>query len=164
MVSTTPNNPNQEISKPMTANQELENCLTKAIDAFKVRDMLTRFGIPEDVEVTLEMRSGDNPASIAKCSVPTTVKKDRVPCGSMSLINLQDSLIDDFINPAISTFDLSTLIPDENRLIANGQDKLTIDLSCKNSSSSLNLSIAPCCCCTRIVDGRRRCCRFCPCR
>ena len=48
-------------------SSELETCLTKAISEFKVRDMLTKFGIPEDAEVTLEMQLDENSKPIACC-------------------------------------------------------------------------------------------------
>ncbi|MDJ0572469.1 MAG: hypothetical protein QNJ53_25980 [Pleurocapsa sp. MO_192.B19] len=149
-------------------SSELETCLTKAISEFKVRDMLTKFGIPEDAEVTLEMQLDENSKPIACCSVPTVINKDAIPSGSMSLTDLQNSLVDDFINPAIKTFDLSRRIADVEestedadveKSTEDDENKLIISLKSKTSNYNFSFRTAICCC----LVGCGKCCAYCTC-
>ena len=141
----------------MIMSSELENCLAKAISEFKVRDMLTKFGLPEDAEVTLEMQLSENSKPIASCSIPTTVKKDHIPCGSISVRSLRYSLKDDFINPAIGRFDLGTLIPETDGSVDSSENKLIVSLSSKNSDFNLDFSMGMHCC----IPGCGKCCEYC---
>ena len=155
----------QSNAKSVTTNQELDDCLTKAISEFKVRDMLTKFGIPEDAEVTLEMQLDENSKPIASCSVPTVINKDAIPSGSMSLRDLQNSLIDDFINPAIKTFDLSKRIADVEGIAdveestEDDENKLIISLKSQTPNYKFSYVSAACCC----LVGCGKCCGYCPC-
>lgn len=154
--------------KNLTAHHELENCLTKAISKFEVRDMLTKFGIPNDAEVNLEIKLGDN-FPIASCSVPNTTKKKHISFGSMSLTNLHESLVENFINPALSDLDLMEFIAGVGGTIDNDKNKLTIGLNSQCPKSNINLALRSCCCCRR---NNGRCCKTstncsrscCPCR
>lgn len=154
-------------------NSPLETCLEKAISEFKVRDMLTKFGIPEDAEVTLEMQIGKNPP-LARLSVPNPVKKEDkkedISRGSMSLTSLHDSLIDDFINRAINDLDLMEFIADVGGAIDDDKNKLIVSLNSQGDNYSTNFVLAGCCCC-RHDDTNRTCCRInldctncCPCK
>ena len=140
-------------------SSELETCLTKAISEFKVRDMLTKFGIPEGAEVTLEMQLDENSKPIASCPVPTVINKDAIPYGSTSLTDLQNSLVDDFINPAIKTFDLSRRIADVDESSEDDENKLIISLKSKTSNYNFSFRTAICCC----LVGCGKCCVYCTC-
>lgn len=138
-------------------NSELETCLTKAIYAFKVRDMLTRFGIPEDTKVTLELQLGEDPKPLALCEVPTTVKKDHVPCGSISMMSFRNLVVDDLINPAIHTLDLGSFIPDVDGAVASGASKVKVVFRSNTPDFNLDLVTILACC----WPGCDWCCRFC---
>lgn len=158
-------------AKSTTTNTELDNCLSKAIDQYNVRDMLTKFGISDDAKITLEIKIGDN-SPIASCSVPNvpiTAKNKSISSGSMSLESLHESLIEDFINPGISDLDLMKFIAGVGGAIDNDKNKLTIGLNSQCSKSSINLALRGCCCCRR---SNGNCCKTstncnsdcCPCR
>lgn len=157
MGTTTPNNTNQKITKPITAYQELETCLTKAINAFNVREMLTNFGVPEDAEATLELELGDNPEPLVCCEIPTTTKKDHIPCGSLSLKSFQNLVLDDFINPALNILDLGKYLPDDDGKIASGEKEMKIVFSSNSPRCAINARLSSLCTCVR-PSGR--CCRF----
>ena len=146
MQSTTPNNPDREITKPMTANQELEDCLTKAVHAFNVREMLTKFGISEDAKATVELQMGDNSEPLARCEIPTTTEKDHIPCGIMSLDSFHNLVIDNFINPALNVLDLGEYLPDDDGKFANGESKMKIVFCSSSPYFSMNLSTCSICC------------------
>ena len=142
----------------MTTNPELELCLTKAISTFKVREMLTKFGVPEDAEVTLELYLGEDSQPAISCPIRTTVKKDHIQCGSISLTSFQHLVKDDFINPAIHTLDLGRLIPDDDRNFANGEKPMKVAFRSNSSSFSIGV-VTILSCCQRYSDGS--CCCAC---
>ena len=127
------------------ANSELENLLTKAIFAFRLREMLTKFGIPENDEVRLEILAGKNSESLASVKVPTTIKKDHIQSGSLSLESFKQKVKDEFLNPAINILDLGQYISD---------DEIEIIFS---SNSDINITIKADCCC----DFNGFCCCYC---
>ena len=158
MVSTTPNNPNQTFTKPTIAYQELETCLTKAVSAFNVREMLTKLGIPEDAKTMLELQMGGHSEPIARCEIPTTTKKDHILCGTMSLNGFHDLVIDNFINPALNILDLGKYLPDDDGRFANGEKGMKIIFRSSSPDFSMNLATFSFCCCD---DPRIRCCTLC---
>ncbi|MDJ0632016.1 MAG: hypothetical protein QNJ34_02380 [Xenococcaceae cyanobacterium MO_188.B29] len=142
----------------MRANSKLETCLTKAIYAFKVREILTKFGVPENAEVTLELQIGENSEPCACCQIPTTVKKDHIQCGSMSLSSFQHSVMDDFINPALNTLDLGQYIPDDEEKFAKGESPMKVVFRSNSPSFSMDVTTSSYCCC-RLPNGS--CCCSC---
>ena len=127
------------------ANSELENLLTQAIFAFQLREMLTKFGIPENDEVILEIQAGENPEPLASVKVPTTVNKAHIQSGSLSLESFKQTVKDKFLNSAINILDLGKYISDDEvRLVFS-------------SSSDLNITILAGCCCR--INGQ--CCCYC---
>lgn len=158
MQSTTPNNPDREITKPMTANQELEDCLTKAVNAFNVREMLTKFGISEDAEATIEIQMGDNSEPLARCEIPTTIKKEHIPRGIMSLDSFHNLVIDDFINPALNVLDMGEYLPDDDGKFARGESGMKMVFRSNSPNYRMNLATYSFCC---KPCGNNNCCRVC---
>lgn len=135
---------------------ELNTCLTKAISAFNVRKMLTELGVPEDAEVAVDIQLGDDTTPIASCSVPTTVKKDHIPCGSISMMSFKTQVADDFINPALHTLDLDSLLPKDEK-ISSGEKKLKVCFRSDTPDFNMDLVTILACC----WPGCQSCCRFC---
>lgn len=130
----------------MTTNKELENCLTKAIYAYNVRGMLTKLGLPEDAEATMEFQLGDSQESLASCEIPTTVKKDHIPSGSVSLKSFRSLIVDDFINPALNTLDLGSHIPDDDQKFVKGERKMKVVFRSTSDDFAMDMQILYKCC------------------
>ena len=156
MVSTTPNNSNQEIASSTTINRELENCLDKAVSAFNVREMLTKLGIPEDAKATVELEMGGCSEPLVCCEIPTTIKKEHVRCGTMSLDSFHDLVIDDFINPALNILNLGEYLPEDDGKFARGESGMKMVF--RSSSPDFNLNLATFSFCCRPCG--RGCCRL----
>lgn len=139
-------------------NHQLENCLEQAISKFQVRDMLTEFGIPKDAEVTLKMQIGENSKPLVRCSVPNATQEKDISDGSMSLTNLQDLLIDKFVNPAISDLNLMEFIAGVGGVVDNDRNKLIFSFDSEGYNYSSRFTLAGGCCCRR---SNGRCCKVC---
>lgn len=138
-------------------NPELQTTLTKAVYAYKVRDILTMFGFSEDTPVTLELMLGESTEPVARVEVATSEKKEHVPCGTISMMSLQQMVLDDFINPALHNLDLGQHIPDSDGKIASGESKLNICFRSNTNSFSSEIALAGYCC----IPCGGICCRFC---
>lgn len=145
--------------KHMNTNNELENCLTKAISKFEVRDIFTKFGIPHDVEITLKMQLGENSEPIASCSIPKTHKKDSV-CESRSTDEFKESIKDQFLNPALEEYGLSQYIPaDVQKEFA--EEKVPLVLSFDTSSPEIpDIAFMSFACCRRCPHPAGHLCCF----
>ncbi|WP_019503635.1 hypothetical protein [Pleurocapsa sp. PCC 7319] len=104
-------------------SSELETCLTKAISEFKVRDMLTKFGLPEDAEVKLKMYFGENSQAAATCPVPSATEKKRTSSQTSSVKEFKNALTEKFMNPAIIETELGSFLPDEKTLTLKFNDQ-----------------------------------------
>lgn len=127
-------------------NSELEMCLTKAIYACKVRDMLTKFGIPKNAEVTLEMLFGKETKPRAICPIPTSPTKENVEFGSLSMKGLRSCLMEDFMDPAIYNYGLGEFLPEVEGGIVNDDNKVTVKLTSNTSEYGLNFATIMACC------------------
>lgn len=147
----------------MKSNHELENCLTKAISKFEVRDMLTKFGVPEDAEVTLKMQLGENSQPLARCPVTTTTKKDNIACGSTSWDELKKSITDEFLNPALTEYSFSKYMsPEAQKEFVEGKMPLNISFDSSYLEISRVATLSGVCCKRCPPPNNHLCCRFCP--
>ncbi len=80
------------------SNTELKNKITKAIFKHKLREILTKFGISETEAVELELYVEGETEPEARVTVPTTVKKEHIPSGILSLTSFKQTVKDDFLN------------------------------------------------------------------
>ena len=140
----------------MTFNSELENCLNKAVHSFNVRSMLTKLGLPEDVEATLELKLDDSSEPLASCKIASTVRQDHIQCGSISLKSFKNLVTNDFLNPAFNLLDLDKHLPVEEGKIASGEKKIQMVFSCSSDDYTMKVQTSSGCCC--IVGDK--CCGF----
>ena len=103
--------------------QELERRMAKGIVVCRLRDTLTRFGIPENEQVTVSLKHGNQ--VLASCEIQPTGRKTRIEKIGMSLEAFSNEVIDGFLEPTEVLFNISEALPD---LDESANDTMTIRL------------------------------------
>ena len=89
--------------------QELERRMAKGIIVCRLRDTLTKFGFPENEQVTVSLKRGDE--VLASCEVQPTYRDTQLETTRMSFEAFSTEVINGFLEPTEALFNLSEALP-----------------------------------------------------